>query len=417
MIQRLETLYYQCLRHVDRHLTSCQVLVGPNASGKTTFLDAIAFLGDLVRDGLDAAIHNRTVHVQDLIWHHKADRFELAIELPVPEPEGNLFSDHAYTRCRYEIAIGLLDETGEPAILAEKVLMLTEGVRDEQGGVQESLFPIDGPAPNTLSSPRLRGVKTIIHKISGGNDKFYDETGAGWDPSFKLGPRRSALSNLPEDESRFPVATYLKRTLSFGLQRLTLNSANLRRPSPPGQIRQLRADGANLPWIIAALEEKNPAAHLAWINHLRQVLPNLETIRTLMRPEDRHRYLMVKYQNGLEIPSWMLSEGTLRLFAFTLLAHLPDFAGIYLIEEPENGLHPGAVETAFRALNAIPKAQILMTTHSPIILNIVDPDYLLCFTTTDTGATKIISGAEHPGLSNWQTHTDLSTFFGAGMLR
>ena len=66
MIQRLETLYYQCLRHIEQDLAPFHMLVGANGSGKTTFLDAIAFLGDFVRDGLDAAIYDRANDLRDL---------------------------------------------------------------------------------------------------------------------------------------------------------------------------------------------------------------------------------------------------------------------------------------------------------------------------------------------------------------
>jgi predicted ATPase len=73
----------------------------------------------------------------------------------------------------------------------------------------------------------------------------------------------------------------------------------------------------------------------------------LQTIETIERPEDRHRYLQVIYENGLTVPSWMVSDGTLRLLALTLLAYGGESGRIYLIEEPENGIHPQAAETVF----------------------------------------------------------------------
>ena len=52
MIRRIEALGYRCLQDVNQTLGSFHVLVGPNASGKTTFLDVVVFLGDLVSGGL-----------------------------------------------------------------------------------------------------------------------------------------------------------------------------------------------------------------------------------------------------------------------------------------------------------------------------------------------------------------------------
>src|SRR5437764_13066355 len=84
MITRIEALCYRCLRYVSQPLGPFHVLVGPNASGKTTFLDVIAFLGRLVSEGPDAAIEERTQSFYDLVWRREGTQFELAIEEQIP---------------------------------------------------------------------------------------------------------------------------------------------------------------------------------------------------------------------------------------------------------------------------------------------------------------------------------------------
>lgn len=54
MITLVEALGYRCLRYVSQPLGPFHVLVGPNASGKSTFLDVISFLGQLMTDGVEA---------------------------------------------------------------------------------------------------------------------------------------------------------------------------------------------------------------------------------------------------------------------------------------------------------------------------------------------------------------------------
>jgi AAA15 family ATPase/GTPase len=61
MITLVEALGYRSLRYISQPLGPFHVLVGPNASGKTTFLDVIAFLGRLVSDGVEAATSYRIV--------------------------------------------------------------------------------------------------------------------------------------------------------------------------------------------------------------------------------------------------------------------------------------------------------------------------------------------------------------------
>ena len=148
-----------------------------------------------------------------------------------------------------------------------------------------------------------------------------------------------ALANLPEDEERFPVATWVKRLLMEGVQRLMLNSAAMSRPAPPGSPSDLQPDGSNLPWAIEALRG-DPRRFDRWVAHVRTALPDVTGIETIEREEDRHRYLRVTYQTGLQAPSWTISDGTLRLLALTLVAYVPARDRIYLIEEPENGIHP-----------------------------------------------------------------------------
>ena len=68
MISLIETLNFRCLRYVSQPLGPFHVLVGPNASGKTTFLDVVAFLSDLISRGLDFAIAERTQDCRDPVW-------------------------------------------------------------------------------------------------------------------------------------------------------------------------------------------------------------------------------------------------------------------------------------------------------------------------------------------------------------
>ncbi len=137
---------------------------------------------------------------------------------------------------------------------------------------------------------------------------------------------------------------------------------------------------------------------------------------TIERPDDRHRYLEIEYDGGLVVPSWVASDGTLRLLALTLPAYLRDFSGVYLIEEPENGIHPRAVETMFQSLSSVYDAQVLLATHSPVILSIAEANEVLCFAKTLEGATDIVPGSEHPALKEWRGETNLGVLFAGGVL-
>ncbi len=420
MITLIEALNYRCLKYVRQPLKEFQVLVGPNASGKTTFLDVIGFLGDLVSDGLSVAIERQTRNFEDLLWMREGSRIELAIEARIPENRRKVLLKPDYDTIRYEVALGVEPRSKEVHIFAETGIIKKQ---KQEKQTQKRLFPEVSEAPGSiLTKKQLKSGdgKKIFNKALGGNDNYYRETykaaGKGWMPSVKLGPRKSTLGNLPEDETNFPVSTWFKELLGTGVQRIMLNSLLIRQASPPGQVRGFKPDGSNLPWVVAVLQESETEAFGNWIQHVRTALPDLETIRTVEREDDRYRYLKLVYRGGLEVPSWMASDGTLRLLALTLIAYLPEFRGIYLIEEPENGIHPRALETVVQSLSSVYNAQILMATHSSVILSMVEASQVLCFAKTSNGATDIVEGNRHPKLKDWRGDPNLSVLFAGGVL-
>lgn len=113
MISRVQALNYRCLRFIDRPMGPFHVLVGPNASGKSTFLDVIAFLGQLVSGGLEQVLENRSRNFADLVWQRKGDRIELVIEATIPAHLRKDIEDNHFDRVRYEVAVGTDADTKE----------------------------------------------------------------------------------------------------------------------------------------------------------------------------------------------------------------------------------------------------------------------------------------------------------------
>ncbi len=418
MITLIEALNYRCLRYVSRPLKPFHVLVGPNASGKATFLDVVGFLQDLVSEGLDVALSNRTTNPQELLFQRQGAGLELAVEARIPDKLRKLTAKPELGTARYEVAIGFDETQRQFEFKAEKFLL--KKTRMEKSP-QRSLFPMPPSAPDSLQTPRgRRDSKGVVHKAPKGNDNFYSEidppAGKSWAPSFRLGAHRSALGNLPAYERAFPVATWFREYLSAGAQRFLLNSLRIRQPSPPTRVAGFLPDGSNLPWVIARLRQENPDRYRDWIAHLQTALVDLVNITTIERPEDRHCYMIYEYAGGLKVPSWLVSDGTLRLTALTLPAYLADLQGIYLIEEPENGIHPRAIETVYDSLSSVYAAQVLLATHSPVVLNAARMKEVLCFAKDDDGATDIVLGSEHPRLKEWRGEANLGTLLAAGIL-
>lgn len=418
MFTRIQARHFRSLKTVDQCIGPFQALVGPNASGKTTFLDAIALLSDLMRNRGDVlrTVQERSAIFENLLWKGGGNAFQLAVEAVIPEHvRGRMQTDKAdYRIVRYEVEIGLDAPSNEIGINRETLWM---GEAPEGASLdQRELFPmVKAEAPDILQKSHT-GWLMAMNKKPDGNDNYYPQGKSTYKPSYKLGRGKSALAHTPADEESFPVSIWFMRLLEEGVQSFVLNSKIIRQPSPPGLGRKFQTDGSNLPWVIAELRQ-DEAAFSRWLAHVRTALEDIRDIQTVERPEDRHCYLVIEYANGARVPSWLASDGTLRLLALTIPAYLPEVEGTFLIEEPENGIHPRGIETVLQSLSSIRRGQVLLATHSPIALNMLRPEEILCFAKDPEGATDIVLGTAHPALREWKAGApDLGILFASGVL-
>lgn len=420
MIRRIQAFNYRCLRYVDVSLDYFHVLVGTNASGKSTLLDVLAFLHDLVADGLDVAMERRTRNFQDLVWGRpdRDSQFELAVEFEIPETiRERLPASRQFQIFRYEVRI---KEREDRSLLIDSERGLLMPVT-EVNGHRDGPFPMTVTAPDTiLTGGGRRGTRTVLSKSQGGLSNFRSELPDSRrsvlrDVSF--GPVRSSLGQLPEIPELFPASIYVKQFLTSQIRTLFLDCEKMRQASPPNfGHAELTSNGANLPWAVNNLRNHHRSDYDEWLRHVQTVLSDLSTIRVITRADDRHAYLMLEYDTGVRVPSWMTSDGTLRFLALTLLAYLPISDRLYLLEEPENGVHPMAMDPVYDSLASVYRSQTLVATHSPTFLRRADPAEVLCFAKDEAGATDVVRGDNHPHMRHSHGKADINFLFSTGVI-
>ncbi len=386
-------------------LGAFHVLVGPNASGKSTFLDALDFVRDCVRDGPRSAVESRVPDLRDLTFMRRGGAIEIDLWLDMgsslPSQQANLIRYQLSVQSDNQLGISVADELKQ---YSKSWIQGGKGLR---------------------FSPNAR-PKRLLGKTSKGSDFYKRETGTYQD-SFVFGQDKLALSSTPPDMERYPTGNAVRAFLLDGIRYLQLNSRAMRGPCPATRPTTLQLDGTNLARVVGALLSEaarskragplfeSSTAVYQWTAHLKYALQDLKEIGWARRESDNAEYLVLKYENGLDCPSWLLSDGTLRMLALTLPAFLPPEPALYLVEEPENGVHPKALDIILRALSCVPDAQMFVATHSPLVVQEVGIDPLLCFIREEQGA-RIVHGREHPIIRGWKDMPDIATVFASGIL-
>jgi predicted ATPase len=349
------------------------VLAGPNGSGKSSFFEILEFVKDLVLYDAQEALSRRNVgSLRELRFAGGPIKFQISLD-------ASLFGGESVV---YQLSLGDWNDSG--------VLIANE----------------------YLATPSQR-ARPIVARTTDGRSRYARDSETPVD-YFSFPVNRTALGQVPADEQRFPAANQVKKLLTTGVQSISLDSRLMGTPCPPGlTAAELLPDGRNLARVAGRLIKLGAAE---WLYHLRLALEDLEDISWRQREDDRAEYLVLRYRDGLEIPSWLASFGTLRTLGLTLPAFLPaDEPSLYLFEEPENGIHPKAIEIVMDAIQSIPNAQTFVTTHSPMIVQQSGVDSLLLFSKRDR---EIIveHGGENPILRGWDGIPDLATVFASRVL-
>ncbi|MBN1942654.1 MAG: AAA family ATPase [Phycisphaerae bacterium] len=113
------------------------------------------------------------------------------------------------------------------------------------------------------------------------------------------------------------------------------------------------------------------------------------------------------------LPAVGVSDGVMLSLAFLALKYARKQPGhhIFLIEEPENGVHPGALKEIRDTLHHLSEQsgiQIILTTHSPYLLDLVEPEEVRVFQKDDEGAVHAVKLSDFPEVEEMRKH------FGAG---
>ena len=423
MLTRLEARRYRCLENVGVTLPQYAVLVGANGSGKSTLLDIPRLIGDCLKvTDITQAFNQqqgrpaRCSALRDIVFCNEGRDFVLVLEAALPTDvvrritESLEFKRYDVTsslkNLRYELRLEIFNEK-QIQVKNEYLFLFSEKTtptREKGAILYGELRP-------------HKDWRFVIKREYGGQAFFRTETqkGAKTRPT-KIDASRLALPKLQfEARSEFPSAIWFLELMTQDFLFYEPDLSKLQVASPPGLSSILLPSAANLPHLAMVLQQDQNRFNL-WQEHVKTALPNIERIELKEREEDNHVYFRIIYQGGYEVTSSGLSDGTLRILALTILPYLKKLPGVIFLEEPENGIHPRAIETILQSLASTYSSQLLTSSHSPVVLANSRLEQILCASLSERGSMSLISGKSHPLLKDWKGQIDLGTLFATGVL-
>ncbi len=351
---------------MELELEPLNVLIGPNASGKSNFMEAFGLLQALPRD-LTAFLRQGGGSAE---WAWKGT--------PRPEP----------------ITVKVVAERLTAPCIEHELTFATSDRGAEITGEEISILPA-GPS---VPAYRFREGEAVIWGWSG----FAPKEGCGpieWIGGAlgvplsrdDLSVQQSVLSQF-KHPVLYPAVTYLGQ--QFG--RIMLYRDWRTGPRAGVKLAQmtdeppdyLEEDGRNLFLVLNNLEQRLPAGAIS------------DRARRLHELAERMTFsifgntvLLYLHERGLQspVPASRLSDGTLRYLCLLAILLHPEPPPLICIEEPELGLHPDIIPAVAELLiDASQRTQLVVTTHSDFLvsaLSDVPESVVVC--ERDDGGTRL----------------------------
>ena len=367
---------YRALRDVEfRDLTPLTVLIGPNGSGKSTVLDALDFLAEAVRGNLVGA------------WERR-DRFR---GMRTRGSEGDI---------EFEIKANFLGQVAHYSIkLAEN-----KGAPDSAIIVVDELLNLSNSSQPEIANSVFRlSANDYVMEFSRGHsfgNKYF--VGQRVDPSIYTSFQYPVLSDILEEfntyRDEFKDSEFIAQLItSYSLFHLT--DDHLKGYSDAGPREKLSPNGDNLPNVLYYLHLKHPEVLARIADKLRAWVPGLADVIPEITSDER---LLLRFKDApfeKPLPAQYMSGGTMRLAALLTLLYEPAATGLLGIEEPENELHPQLLgRLAEELIKATETRQLLVATHSPAILNALEPAQVWILHRGADGYTQATCVAALPGI-------------------
>ncbi len=427
MLTRLEVGGFKNLLDLRVDLAPFTCIAGVNGVGKSNVFDAVQFLSLLSsRSLLDAALEvrgaglgNRLGDPRDLFWNGYAvgdHRIRLAAEMIVPQEVEDDFGRPArptISYLRYEVELGYLPPSGSEKI--GRLSLLSENLRHIKLGDAAGRLRFPHSAARFRQAV-LRGHRSGTAFISTSFEDGQPIVSIHQDGGSRGQPKPAAAARAPATvvstvtSSDDPTILAARREMQ-SWRRLALEPSALRTSDRYFDPRVMDATGLHLPAALRRIAYDDGDADRVYARVAGRLaeLSGVDVRELSVEEDDVREVLTVQLteSGGLTLPARSLSEGTLRFLALCVLLEDPSVSGLLCMEEPENGIHPANIGSMVDVVRDLavdaqdapgadnPFRQVMINTHSPYVVQLVEQQDLLF---ADTSMRRAPDGSLAPSL-------------------
>lgn len=237
-----------------------------------------------------------------------------------------------------------------------------------------------------------RGIISATDKNKDEIQKYPQE---GNEITFKT--QETVLRQISDPDRFYPLFT-LKRAIEgiavYDYFDTTLQGL-IRQPGTYSTEEKLASNGNNLMSLLLRMKNHH-------LNEYEKIEKEIKKINPYFRDINfdligSKIYLVLREINlSKSVPIEHISDGTLRFLLFLSILYNPERGSLLCIDEPETGLHPDMINTIVKAIKFASgdKSQIIMATHSPLLLNSFDLDDILIFEKDEKNQTIVETKTE-----------------------
>lgn len=344
------------------------ILLGINGSGKTSFLNAIRVLYEgIAGNGLANLFRQwgSYTSIVNACGEDRPDCFRLSYLFDANELKRIIPSSPFQNDVRYTITVFPMGD-GTNYTLSETLYS-----KDSRGSNKKFVY---------LHFRNGTGYISVRNKNGEIENEKYE--------SGMLSAQELVLRQITDPQRYLP--SFVVREAIASISSYTrFNLDMVRQPSEGNSNMKLLHSGENLAQLLSNLNNRHSFDYERICNSLKDINPHFTGFGYNIFGS--RLYLSLReYNISHAIDALHISDGTLRYLLLLSIFHNPERGILVGIDEPESCLHPDMIRSVARMMKYAAKtSQIIVATHSPLLLNSFELDDLLVFEKNENNETII----------------------------